>query len=95
MNACEHGWDPEDCAFCLEAEDRFEEALVSTKIRDFRKVLTSLGCTHVRNRSSHEIWALPDGTTLPPLVDGCGEISRNVERSFKRAFAAKGIAWPL
>lgn len=68
---------------------------MSTKIRDFRKVLASIGCTHVRNRSSHEIWALPDGTTLPPLVIGVGEISRNVERSFKRAFAAKGIAWPL
>lgn len=68
---------------------------MSTKIREFRRVLAELGCTHVRSKSSHEIWALPDGTTLPPFVMGCGEISRNVERAFKRAFAAKGIAWPL
>lgn len=69
---------------------------MSTKIREFRKVLAGLGCTFVRHgSSSHEIWALPDGTTLPPFVCGSGEISRNVVRAFKRAFAAKGIAWPL
>lgn len=69
---------------------------MSTKIREFRKVLMDLGCTFVRQgASSHEIWALPDGTTLPPLVVGSGEISRNVQGTFKRAFRAKGIKWPL
>lgn len=68
---------------------------MSTKVRDFRRVLASMGCTYVRKQATHEIWALPDGSTLPPFVDGVGEISRNVERSFKRAFAAKGIKWPL
>ncbi len=59
-------------------------------VRTLRLRLKELGCVFVRcNRSSHEIWALPTGESLPPIViHGKGDV---FPKDLKRFLKERGI----
>jgi predicted RNA binding protein YcfA (HicA-like mRNA interferase family) len=64
------------------------------KIREFRKKLGKIGCSLDRVSGSHEIWVLPNGRKVS-LVQGRGEVSRNVMQGIKLVFKESGYADPF
>jgi predicted RNA binding protein YcfA (HicA-like mRNA interferase family) len=60
-------------------------------VRDLRQRLREMGCVHLRTNGSHEIWATPDGATIPPFV---GKHANEVIACFSqvRFFAQRGLS---
>lgn len=61
------------------------------KTKAFRKRLTDLGCTLLRQAGSHEVWSCPSGRRLPPLVVNQREVSRHVLTSILRVLRDEGL----
>jgi len=59
-------------------------------VRDLRRRLRELGCRYVRHCGSHEVWELPNGTSLPPIVGNYGNAVVHV-RTLKQFLASRGI----
>lgn len=65
------------------------------KVRDLVRYLSDHGCQPVRQNGSHQIWLLPNGKTIPVVINHLNaEASRNVMGSIRRELRAAGIPPP-
>ena len=64
------------------------------KVRKFKQYLKDLGAQHERTTGSHEMWKLPNGKTIS-IVDGGGEVTRNVMHHVRKVFRESGYADPF
>jgi predicted RNA binding protein YcfA (HicA-like mRNA interferase family) len=63
------------------------------KVRELRAALAKIGCRLVRCRGSHETWASPRGTPMPPVVvkHAGDDVSFGVYVKIARVLASEGI----
>ena len=59
-------------------------------VRHLRQRLRELGCSYVRHCGSHEVWAMADGASLPPIVGHHANAVVHV-RTLKHFLAEKGV----
>lgn len=62
------------------------------KVRDMQVFLRENGCEALRIRGSHEIWRLPNNTTIALVVNHLNaDVSRVVFKTIRATLAVAGI----